>query len=72
MLRLIPELESNAGEISSVVSTYSDMETYNILSKNVILTSKDGLKITFDISTYITYLRESIESLEIRSTRRNQ
>jgi hypothetical protein len=72
MLELIPDLESNAGEISSVVSTYSDMETYNILSKNVILTSKDGLKITFDISTYITYLRESIESLEIRSTRRKQ
>lgn len=66
MLELIPELESNAGEISSVVSAYSDMETYDVATKNIILTSRDGLKITFDITTYIQYLRESIESFEIR------
>jgi len=72
MLELIPELESNAGEISSVVSAYSDMETYDVATKNIILTSRDGLKITFDITTYIQYLRESIESLEIRRTRRKQ
>lgn len=52
MLKLIPDLESNGPAISSVVSAYSDMETYDILSKNIILTSNDGLKITFDISTY--------------------
>ena len=72
MLELIPDLESNGSAISSVVSAYSDMETYDILSKNIILTSNDGLKITFDINTYITYLRESIESLEIRRTRRKK
>lgn len=52
MLELIPDLESNGSAISSVVSAYSDMETYDTLSKNIILTSNDGLKITFDISTY--------------------
>ena len=52
MLELIPDLESNGPAISSVVSVYSDMETYDILSKNIILTSNDGLKITFDISMY--------------------
>jgi hypothetical protein len=52
MLKLIPDLELNGLIISSVVSSYSDMETYDILSKNIILTSNDGLKITFDISTY--------------------
>jgi len=72
MLELIPDLESNGPAISSVISAYSDMETYDILSKNIILTSNDGLKITFDINTYITYLRESIESLEIRRTRRKK
>jgi len=36
MLELIPELESNGLTISSVVSAYSDMETYDILSKNVV------------------------------------
>jgi len=72
MLELIPDLESNAGEISIVVSSYSDMETYDVSTKNIILTSRDGLKITFDISTYITYLRESIESLEIRLRRRQE
>lgn len=36
MLELIPELESNGLAISSVVSAYSDMETYDILSKNVV------------------------------------
>jgi len=72
MLELIPDLESNGPAISSVISAYSDMETYDILSKNIILTSNDGLKITFDINTYITYLRESIESLEIRRMRRKQ
>jgi hypothetical protein len=72
MLELIPDLESNGLAISSVVSSYSDMETYDILSKNIILTSNDGLKITFDISSYITYLRESIESLEIRRMRIKQ
>ena len=72
MLELIPDLESNGPAISSVISAYSDMETYDILSKNIILTSNDGLKITFDINTYIKYLRESIESLEIRRMRRKQ
>jgi hypothetical protein len=52
MLEIIPDLELNGLAISSVVSAYSDMETYDILSKNIILTSNDGLKITFDISTY--------------------
>jgi len=52
MLELIPDLESNGPAISSVISAYSDMETYDILSKNIILTSNDGLKITFDINTY--------------------
>lgn len=36
MLELIPELESNGLAISRVVSAYSDMETYDILSKNVV------------------------------------
>ena len=36
MLELIPELESNGPAISSVVSAYSDMETYDILSKIVV------------------------------------
>lgn len=72
MLELIPDLESNAGEISSVVSAYSDMETYDVATKNIILTSRDGLKITFDITTYIQYLRESIESFEIRLMRRKK
>ena len=52
MLELILDLESNGPAISSDISAYSDMEMYDILSKNVILASQDGLKITFDISTY--------------------
>jgi hypothetical protein len=36
MLELIPDLESNGPAISSVVSAYSDMETYDILSKIVV------------------------------------
>ena len=72
MLELIPDLESNAGEISSVVSAYSDMETYDVSTKNIIFMSKDNLKITFDITTYIQYLRESIESFEIRLMRRKK
>ena len=33
MLKLIPDLELNGLAISSVVSVYSDMKTYGILSK---------------------------------------
>ena len=66
MLKLIPDLESNTEEISSVVLEYSDMETYDVATKKIILTSPDGLKITFPINYYIKYLRDSIESLEIR------
>lgn len=33
MLRLIPDLELNGLAINSVVSAYSDMETYDILRK---------------------------------------
>jgi len=69
MLELIPDLESNAGEISSVVSAYSDMETYDVATKNIILTSRDGLKITFEMDIYIQYLNDSIESLEMRLRR---
>lgn len=36
MLELIPELELNGLAISSVVSAYSDMKTYDILSKNAV------------------------------------
>lgn len=53
MLKLIPDLESNGPAISSIVSTYSDMETYDVLTINVILTSRDGLKITFAMDIYI-------------------
>jgi hypothetical protein len=52
MLQLILDLESNGLAISNVVSVYSDMETYYVSTKNVILASQDGLKITFDISAY--------------------
>jgi hypothetical protein len=69
MLELIPDLESNAGEISSVVSEYSDMEMYDVATKNIILTSRDGLKITFEMDIYIQYLNDSIESLEMRLRR---
>lgn len=69
MLELIPDLESNGPAISSVVSTYSDMETYDVATKNIILTSRDGLKITFEMDIYIQYLNDSIESLEIRLRR---
>jgi len=69
MLELIPDLESNAGEINSVVSAYSDMETYDVATKNIILTSRDGLKITFEMDIYIQYLNDSIESLEMRLQR---
>ena len=37
MLELIPDLEANGPEISSIVSTYSDMETYDVSTKNIIL-----------------------------------
>lgn len=36
MLKLIPDLESNAEEISSVVFEYSDMEEYNIQKKKIV------------------------------------
>jgi hypothetical protein len=72
MLKLIPDLESNGPAISSIVSMYSDMETYDILTKNIILTSRDGLKITFALDNYIEYLHNSIESLEIRLRRRQE
>jgi hypothetical protein len=36
MLKLIPDLESNGPAFSSVISAYSDMETYDILSKIVV------------------------------------
>lgn len=65
MLKLIPDLESNGPAISSIVSMYSDMETYDISTKKIILTSRDGLKITFEMDIYIQYLNDSIESLEI-------
>lgn len=72
MLKLIPDLESNGPAISSVVSTYSDMETYDVATKNIILTSRDGLKITFEMDIYIQYLNDSIESLEIRLRRHQE
>jgi len=72
MLKLIPDLESNGPAISSVVSTYSDMETYDISTKKIILTSRDGLKITFEMDIYIQYLNDSIESLEIRLRRHQE
>ena len=40
MLELIPDLELNGLAISSVVSAYSDMETYDILRKNVVRSSQ--------------------------------
>ena len=36
MLELIPDLELNGPAISSVVSTYSDMETYDVATKNIV------------------------------------
>ena len=36
MLELIPDLEANGPAISSVVSTYSDMETYDIAMKKIV------------------------------------
>ena len=36
MLKLIPDLESNGPEICNVVSMYSDMETYDVSTKNII------------------------------------
>ena len=56
MLKLSPDLESTGPAISSVVSTYSDMETYDVLTKNIILTSRDGLKITFALDNYTVYI----------------
>ena len=72
MLELIPDLEANGPEISSIISTYSDMETYDVSTKNIILTSRDGLKITFEMDIYIQYLNDSIESLEIRLLRHQE
>ena len=56
MLKLIPDLESNGPAISSIVSMYSDMETYDVATKNIILTSRDGLKITFALDNYTVYI----------------
>ena len=72
MIKLIPDLEENGTEISSIVSTYSDMETYDVATKNIILTSRDGLKIIFEMDIYIQYLNDSIESLEIRLRRHQE
>jgi hypothetical protein len=36
MLKLIPDLESNGPAISSIVSMYSDMEIYDVSTKNIV------------------------------------
>ena len=36
MLELIPDLEANGPEISSIVSAYSDMEEYDIHTQKII------------------------------------
>jgi hypothetical protein len=45
MLIFIPDLESNDIAIRSIVFEYSDMETYDNLSKNVVPASQDWFTI---------------------------
>ena len=44
MLVLIPDLELNGPAISNVVSTYSDMETYDVSTKNVARWTKNYIR----------------------------
>ena len=61
LIMLIQDLKANEEEIIQLISENSELDRYDVEKQKIILTSTNGLFISFELDSYIRYINEYIE-----------